>query len=408
MIGYGEFLDLSRSADSAARSQAAFLVSSAYVDHAGPEDERAALFAALISFLEDSSVKVRAALAYGMLRSAKAPRVAILALADDVPIISRAVLQHSPVLIETDLLGLARRIDEDLLPAIVARERVSARLANTLFAREIRTVDLQLLERSEIDIDGERLGLLAEAHADDAVYRGALLKRKALPSHARWLLVQQAASAIRGGRLVQGALMPQRAERLFRDAIDNALCAIGEQAAANREQGFVEAVRGAGAVNTRILMHALLHGHALFFADAIGQLCGVTPAKVFSILGQGARASVNALLARSGMSAGLRNLLTRLVMFARDVDLSGDVAARLFVVTALIEELVIEHDGLLPDELSEGFAYLNEQNLALAREASRGVMPTFVSGEVEDNRFPHSEARVAELMGPDRVALPAA
>ena len=408
MIGYGEFLDLSRSADSAARAQAAFLVSSAYVDHSGPEDERAALFAALISFLEDSSVKVRAALAYGMLRSDKAPRVAILALADDAPIISRAVLQHSPVLIETDLLGLARRVGEELLPAIVARDRVSPRLANVLFEREMRTVNLELLARSEIEIDAERLALLAGAYADDATYRGALLKRKTLPAHARWLLVQQAATAIRAGRLVQGALMPQRAERLFRDAADNALCAIGEQAAANREQGFVRSARGSGDINTRILMHALLHGQALFFADAIGQLCGVTPAKVFSILGQGARVSVNALLARSGMSAGLRNLLTRLVMFARDVDLSGDVAARLFVVTALIEELVIEHDGLLPDELSEGFAYLNEQNLVLAREASRGVMPTFVSGEIEDNRFPHSETRVAELMGSDRIALPAA
>ena len=202
--------------------------------------------------------------------------------------------------------------------------------------------------------------------------------------------------------------MPQRAERLFRDAGDNALCAIGEAAAVAREHGFIAAARSDGAINTRILMHALLHGHALFFADAIGQLCGMPSSKVFSILGQGARASVNALLARSGMSAGLRNLLTRLVLYARDVDLSGDVAARLFVVTALIEELVIEHDGLLPDELAEGFGYLNEQNLALARQASRGVMPSFVSDGVELARFPHSEVRVAELAGPQRVALPAA
>ncbi|RYE52489.1 MAG: hypothetical protein EOP20_14865, partial [Hyphomicrobiales bacterium] len=94
MIEYSEFVRLSRSNDSDERGHAAHLAALAFLDHHGPADEHAALYAALISFLDDPSVKVRAALAYGLLHSLDAPRPIIMALLQDSPIISRAILKH--------------------------------------------------------------------------------------------------------------------------------------------------------------------------------------------------------------------------------------------------------------------------------------------------------------------------
>ena len=51
--------------------------------------------------------------------------------------------------------------------------------------------------------------------------------------------------------------------------------------------------------------------------------------------------------------------------------------ARHFVVTALTEELIVEHDGVIPPDLEDAFAYLSEQNVVLARRAARGVMSAF-------------------------------
>ncbi|MFN4211902.1 MAG: hypothetical protein ACK4G5_15145, partial [Devosia sp.] len=99
MVAYLEFVSLSRSPDSEERGSAAHLSALAYLNHVGPADEQAALYAALIGFLDDPSVKVRAALAYGLLHSSEAPRPIMLALLHDSAIISRAVMQYSPVLI---------------------------------------------------------------------------------------------------------------------------------------------------------------------------------------------------------------------------------------------------------------------------------------------------------------------
>ncbi len=91
------------------RGQAAHLAAQAYLAHTGPADEHAALYAALIGFLDDPSVRVRAALAYGLLHAIEAPRPMLLALLQDSEVISRAVAQYSPALIDADLIGLVRK-----------------------------------------------------------------------------------------------------------------------------------------------------------------------------------------------------------------------------------------------------------------------------------------------------------
>src|SRR5690606_6198485 len=122
------------------RGSAAHLAALAYLNHVGPADEQAALYAALIGFLDDPSVKVRAALAYGLLHSPEAPRPIILALLHDSAIIARAVLQYSPVLIDADLMGLIPLFDVSMLVAASQRDKVSPRLAAAIMARGERAV----------------------------------------------------------------------------------------------------------------------------------------------------------------------------------------------------------------------------------------------------------------------------
>src|SRR5688572_17539925 len=132
MVAYQQYLLLSQSGDSEERGQAAHLAAMAYLGHRGPADEQAALYAALMGFLDDPSVKVRAALAYGLLHSDRAPRPIMLSLAQDAPVISRAVVQFSPVLLEADLMGIMRSGDPDMLTVMSARSTLSVRVALAL------------------------------------------------------------------------------------------------------------------------------------------------------------------------------------------------------------------------------------------------------------------------------------
>src|SRR5690606_40609986 len=168
MVAYQEFVSLSRSSDSEERGSAAHLSALAYLHHTGPADEHAALYAALIGFLDDSSVKVRAALAYGLLHSQQAPRPIMLALLHDSAIIARAVMQYSPVLIDADLIGLIKTLDLPMLVAVSQRAVLSQRLVAAIVARGHNTVTLKLLRRKDVVFGDGLLMELAEALADQA------------------------------------------------------------------------------------------------------------------------------------------------------------------------------------------------------------------------------------------------
>jgi len=378
MVGYQEFLSLSQSPDSEERGSAAHLSALAYLNHQGPADEHAALYAALIGFLDDPSVKVRAALAYGLLHSADAPRPIMLALMHDSPVIARAVLQYSPVLIDADLMGLVTSTpDTAILLAISQRAKLSPRLAAALIGRQEPQLTLRLLRRHEIALGDRLLGELCEALGDDPQGRGALLTRKDLPASGRLHLVHKITAALRECRVVRGALSSERLGRLLRDSTDTAVAAIGEREAIRTAPEYVSELVGSERLNTRVLLHAVVTGHVMFFADCVAELSQSPRSKVFALLESGSRASLGALLARCGLANGVRDLLTRIVMLARSTDLADDAGARHYVVTVLTEELIAEHEGAIPEELEEAFAYLSEQNILLARKAARGVMAAF-------------------------------
>lgn len=402
MVAYQDFIALSRSGDSEQRGRAAHLAAQAYLLHTGPADEHAALYAALIGFLDDPSVRVRGALAYGLLHTPDAPRPILLALLQDSEVIARAIAQYSPALLDADLIGLARKTGISMLHAVALRPQISARLAEVLIGRDVRSVTLRVLRRADVPVPAPLLArLAAEKGMDDAELRGALLDRADLPAGARLALVEASIAALRGARVVKGAIVPTRLERLVRDAMDGALTAIGEGAAAGGATPFASELVANERISARVMLHAVVNGHVMFFADCLSALATTPRDKVFTILETGGRPALNALLSRCGLSPAVSNLIARLIFHARAADLADDITARHFVVTALTEELIVEHDGVIPPELEDAFAYLSEQNVALARRAARGVMSAF-AGDANGGR------PMPGLETPERLALPAA
>jgi uncharacterized protein (DUF2336 family) len=403
MVAYQDFVALSQSGDSEARGQAAHLAAQAYLRHTGPADEHAALYAALIGFLDDPSVRVRAALAYGLLHTIDAPRPILLALLQDSEVISRAVAQYSPALIDADLIGIARKAGPVMLMALALRERLSPRVAQALIERNERAVTLKLVGRQDVPMPPPLLSALAVGQGiGDAQLRGLLLERADLPASARLLLVEAAVEHLRRARIVKGAIAAPRLERLLRDAMDTALTAIGETEAEADSTPFAAELVEGEKLSARVMLHAVVNGHVLFFADCLATLASAPREKVFSLLETGSRPALNALLVRCGLSQGVCNLIARLIFHARAADLADDVAARHFVVTALTEELIVEHEGVIPHDLEDAFAYLSEQNVILARRAARGVMSAFAGEIAGDRPMP------ALLPDEQRLALPAA
>ncbi|AVX04176.1 hypothetical protein MXMO3_01647 [Maritalea myrionectae] len=402
MLGYQDYLDLSQSPHAEERGQAARIAARAYLDHDGPADEHAALYAAVLSFLDDTSVKVRAALAYELLHSDYAPRPVMFALAQDDPIIATAIVQYSPVLREVDLNVLVKAGDEAVLLSIAGRASLSPRLIAELLAKHCRAVDLRLIESNGELLSESSMLELCDRWADDAEMRGALLRHVDLPAAGRYLLTEQVAEDLAASRYVKGAIQPVRLARLMRDLVDDATTYIGDDIADKSAYAYIEALVESGRLTPRLLIQSYLVGRHMFFSSCLAQLAKVPAHKASSILAKGSRRGMFALFMKCGFEAPLSNLMCRLVTVGRAHDLAVDQAARHFVVSQLITALIDEHDGDLPDVLVPLFAYLNEMNVTLARNAARGVMATFCDRAPQEARL-----AVTRLRG-EALALPAA
>ncbi len=401
MVAYNKFVELSQSLDAEKRGIAAHMAALAYIDHCGPADENAALYASLIGFLDDDSVKVRAALAYGLLHAASAPRPIIMALLHDEPIIARAVAQYSPVLVDADLVGIIKIADENMLEVIADRENISFRLAISLLNSNNISIILKVLARENVELNADILHEIAQEYGDDAKIRGALFSQSNLSGTSRLLLIEKVSLALSGARIVKGSISAHRLKRLLLDAQFCALTSIGEGEAATGSSQYANDMVENDQVNARLMLHSLVNGHVLFFAQCLSLVVKIPQEKIFTLLNIGSRAALNALFAKSGLGEELRNLLARLIFYAREADLADDLSARHFVVTALINELIIEHDGDIPSSIEEAFAYLNEQNIMLARGAARGVMNAFAIEVGQDREMLASDVEPA-------LALPAA
>jgi uncharacterized protein (DUF2336 family) len=399
MVAYDKFYELSQSGDSEKRGQAAHLAALAYVEHNGRADENAALYASLISFLDDDSVKVRAALAYGLLHAKNSPRPIMMSLLHDEPIIARAIAQYSPVLVDADLVAIIKVCDVVMLEVISQRKNLSQRIAHSLLKSGDVSIILKVLERKNIVLCADHLHQIAVDFGDNPKIRGALFLREELHGNSRYMLIEKVSAVLGSARIVKGAITAHRLKRLMRDSESCALTNIGESQASMGQDEYAKNMVSLDQVNARLLLHSVVNGHVLFFTQCVSLVAKIPQEKIFSLLNNGSRAALNALFSKVGLDVSLRNLLARLIFYARTADLADDIAARHYIVTAMIDEMLIEHGGDIPTPLEEAFAYLNEQNIMLARDAARGVMGAFVSDDGE---------RVMLSQEDQALALPAA
>src|SRR4051795_11645473 len=101
-----QFLQWLRTAPAAERADATSALARAYLYSDLSVDDRAAAEGALLMLLDDPSPLVRRAMAEVFSRSTDAPAAIVQALAVDQASVSLPILEHSPLLIDADLVDI--------------------------------------------------------------------------------------------------------------------------------------------------------------------------------------------------------------------------------------------------------------------------------------------------------------
>jgi uncharacterized protein (DUF2336 family) len=297
------FLAWAQTADPDARAQGASALARAYLYSDLPASVRAEAVLAMTGLLDDPSVCVRRALAEALSRARDAPRALVLALAADESEAATPVLQHSPVLTEADLADCVASGDVVAQIALARRFYLPPRAKAAL--AEIGQLDAvrALLANIEIDLPAKLLQQIFARFGDDPSLRDALLERPALPAALRARIVVTAAKDL----AVEASqwMSPSRAERVAREARDQAICTIASSCRPNERVELTRALRAAGALTPALLLRSLLGGERTLFSQALAELSGLPEPRVAAFILEPLGEGFAALARRAGLKGGV-------------------------------------------------------------------------------------------------------
>src|SRR6478672_5274591 len=252
-----QFISWIRTAPAGERAEATRSLARAWLVSDLSQDDRAAAEGALLMLLDDPSPLVRRAMAEVFCRSTDAPAAIVQALAVDQASVSLPILEHSPLLIDADLVDIVATGNDETQCAIARRVSLPASVCAAVAEVGTASAALELIENPYAELAPFSWDRIVERHGHLAAIREAMLVLEGLPA------------ATRSG----GADM----------------------------EGLVRHLRATGHLTAGLILRTLLSGNLDLFHCALAELSGLPLARVGALLHDRGRASLQALLIKAGL-----------------------------------------------------------------------------------------------------------
>jgi uncharacterized protein (DUF2336 family) len=314
-----QFLQWVRTAGAAERAEATAALARAYLYSDLSPDDRAATEGALIMSLDDSSPLVRIALARALAFSENAPLVVILGLASDQPQVAGWVLQHSPLMVDGDLVDAAAAGDTAIQLAIANRGALTHAVSAAIAEVGAPEACLVLVENPSAEIAPLSLDRIVERFGHLAAIREALLARDDLPAPTRQALVTKLSETLAGFVTAREWLEAERAERVTREACEKATVTLAAISPRGEVQPLIEHLRASGQLNAGLILRALLSGNIALFEHALADLSGLPLTRVSALVHDQRSASLRALYERAGLPASTYTAFHEAVEAMKDI-----------------------------------------------------------------------------------------
>jgi len=148
-----QFISWIKTAPAGERAEATRALARAWLISDLTEEDRAAAEGALLMQLDDASPLVRQAMAEVFARSDEAPAAIVEALSLDQPSVSLPILEHSPLLIDADLVDIVATGGSETQCAIARRIKLPASVCAAIAEVGTAEAALELIEDAgELDV----------------------------------------------------------------------------------------------------------------------------------------------------------------------------------------------------------------------------------------------------------------
>lgn len=296
-----QFINWVRTASAGERAEATRALARAWLISDLSDDDRAAAEGALLMQLDDPSPLVRRAMADVFARSMDAPAAIVQALSVDQPSVSLPILEHSPLLIDADLVDIVATGDSEVQCAIARRIRLPASVCAAIAEVGCAAAALELIENAYAELAPFSWDRIVERHGHLAAIRESMLVLEDLPAATRSALVAKLSDTLAQFVVARNWLSAERAGRIASEARDRSTIHIAARSRGEEMHGLVRHLRVTGQLTAGLILRALLSGNLELFESALAELSDLPRARVSALLHDHGGASLHALLRRAGL-----------------------------------------------------------------------------------------------------------
>jgi len=296
-----QFISWIRTAPAGERAEATRSLARAWLVSDLTAEDRGAAEGALLMLLDDASPLVRQAMAEVFARSSQAPAAIVQALSVDQPSVALPVLEHSPLLIDADLVDIVATGNGETQCAIARRIHLPASVSAAIAEVGTPAAALELIENAYAELAPFSWDRIVERHGHLAAIRESMLVLDGLPAATRAALVAKLSDTLAQFVIARNWLSADRAERVTIEARDRSTVNIAAATRGADMGGLVRHLRATGQLTAGLILRALLSGNLELFDASLAELSGLPPARVSALLHDRGTASLHALLRRAGL-----------------------------------------------------------------------------------------------------------
>ncbi len=296
-----QFISWIKTAPAGERAEATRSLARAWLISDLSEDDRAAAEGALLMLLDDASPLVRQAMAEVFSRSTEAPAAIVQALSVDQPSVALPVLEHSPLLIDADLVDIVATGNCETQCAVARRINLPASVCAAIAEVGTPAAALELIENAYAELAPFSWDRIVERHGHLAAIRELMLVLQDLPAATRAALVAKLSDTLAQFVVARNWLSADRAVRVATEARDRSTVNIAAVSRGEDMRGLVRHLRATGQLTAGLILRTLLSGNLELFDAALAELSGLPQVRVSALLHDRGGASLHALLRRAGL-----------------------------------------------------------------------------------------------------------
>lgn len=382
------FLGWVRTAPAGERAEATRALARAWLLSELSSDDLAATEGALLMLLDDPSPLVREAMAEVFAHTPAAPPAIVRALSTDQASVALPILQHSPLLIDADLVDIVATGCCEIQCAVARRIELPTPVCAAIAEVGSAEACLALIDNPDAQLAQISVDRIVERFGHIAAVRERLLESHELPAATRLALVAKMSVALTHFVTARNWLSQERAEIAAFEACERATVNIAATSEISDLRALIRHLREAGQLTAGLILRALLSGNTGMFELALVELTGMSEARIGAIVHERTGAGVTALLSRAGFPPSTFAAFRAALSATEEIGFVGTVdgAARL---RRRMVERVLTSCAQEPAATEALLTLLRRFEMEAAREEARlfcdELVAADVLGRIEDH-----------------------